>query len=182
MDPIFYTFLGIGIGFFGSQIVMNNVLNNKQNKNPQQNQPTKKFIPSTPDFKKVFQQNQIPQQIKGQIELDDQIRKIIKIQSTPVELDTDSQFSYAQDQENNKPNQQNISDHYMQPQTPNFQNTAQAKPNIKLLVTDDQIQQIVTSPLILKQNKFSTSQNNYPQTTQSFSHTESSGQNSDKDE
>ncbi|CAK79490.1 unnamed protein product (macronuclear) [Paramecium tetraurelia] len=182
MDPIFYTLLGMGIGYIGSQVLTNKIFQNKQNKNPQQNQPTKKFLPSTPDIKKAFQQNQIPQQIQRRIEFNDQLRKIVKIQPPLEQQDTDSQFSQPQDSENSKPNQFNNSDHNTQPQTPNFQNIAQAKSNIQLFVTPEQIQQMNTSPLILQQNKFSVSQKHRPQSTSSVSHSESSPQSSDKEE
>ncbi|CAD8164577.1 unnamed protein product [Paramecium pentaurelia] len=182
MDPIFYTFLGMGLGFIGSQVVMNNFFKNKQNTNPQQNQATKKYLPSTPDMKKAFQQNQIPLQIKRTIELDDQIRKKVKIQSSPAQFDKDDELLMAQDQESNKSHQINNSDHNTLPQTPNFQNKTQIQSNIKLFVTADQIQQIVTSPLILKSNKFSASQNNHPEITQSISQSEQQVENNEKDE
>ncbi|CAD8075532.1 unnamed protein product [Paramecium sonneborni] len=182
MDPIFYTFLGMGIGFIGSQVVMNNFFKNKQNKNRQQNQVTKKYIPSTPDMKKAYQQNQIHSLINRQSDVEDHIRKIVKIQPPPAQFDKDDELSLVQDSEQAKQYQINDSERITQPQTPNFQNKLQTQPNIKLFTNPDQIQKIATYPLILKQNKFSASQNQLPQTTSSESHQESSAENSDQDE
>ncbi|CAK74786.1 unnamed protein product (macronuclear) [Paramecium tetraurelia] len=182
MDPIFYTFLGMGLGFMGSQVVMNNFFKNKQNKNPQQKQATKKFLPSTPDIKKAFQQNQIPFQIKRPTEVEDQIRKIVKIEPSPAQFDQDDELLQAQEQEPDQSHQTNHSDHNAIPQTPNFQNKTQAQPNIKLFCAADQMQQIVTTPIFLKTNKFSASQKNHPETTSSISQSEQQAGNNQKGE
>ncbi|CAD8103434.1 unnamed protein product [Paramecium primaurelia] len=165
MEELCYTILGMGLGIVVQQIHEKLSKKQKQNKTQQQNKGTKKYLPSTPDMKKAYQeqkQNFLIRQASQQ-EVGDTIRKIVKIQGKISGFDNDDELNQIQDSQEeikeDDDSQQHSLDKAFQPKTPNFQSKTSTSQNITLVTTS----QVVSGELslgLLQSNQFSDSKKN----------------------